>query len=99
VKRTPLKKKKFKRTHKAKVNESINDKIKFKAFFLMGGPGAGKSFISNIMFPESVKTISSDYVFEYILKQLELPMKIGVQTGTDKDGNPIYLHSDKVYKD
>lgn len=31
-------------------NESINDKNIFKAVFIVGGPGSGKSFISNLMF-------------------------------------------------
>jgi hypothetical protein len=40
------------------LNESVYDKLKFKAVFLAGGPGVGKSFILSKAFPEA--TVSSD---------------------------------------
>ena len=35
------------------LNESVYDKLKFKAVFLAGGPGSGKSFILGKAFPEA----------------------------------------------
>jgi hypothetical protein len=35
------------------VNESVYDKLKYKAVFLAGGPGSGKSFILGKAFPEA----------------------------------------------
>jgi hypothetical protein len=40
------------------LNESVYDKLKFKAVFLAGGPGSGKSFILGKAFPEAA--MSSD---------------------------------------
>jgi predicted kinase len=59
------------------LNEGINDKNIFKAVFLAGGPGSGKSFISDKLFKGTgAKVINSDEFFEYLLKKKELPMKI-----------------------
>jgi predicted kinase len=59
------------------LNEGINDKNIFKAIFLAGGPGSGKSFISDKLFKGTgAKLINSDEFFEYLLKKKELPMKI-----------------------
>jgi adenylate kinase len=40
------------------LNESVYDKLKFKAVFLAGGPGSGKSFVLGKAFPEA--TVSTD---------------------------------------
>jgi predicted kinase len=40
------------------VNESVYDKLKFKAVFLAGGPGSGKSFILGKAFPEAAMSNS-----------------------------------------
>lgn len=40
------------------LKESVYDKLKFKAVFLAGGPGSGKSFILGKAFPEA--TVSAD---------------------------------------
>ncbi len=40
------------------INESVYDKLKFKAVFLAGGPGSGKSFILSKAFPQAA--MSSD---------------------------------------
>jgi len=65
------------------VKESINDKNLFKAVFIAGGAGSGKSFISDLIFsnktsPYGTKLINSDQFFEINLKKLNLPMIINV---------------------
>jgi predicted kinase len=65
------------------VKESINDKNLFKAVFMAGGAGSGKSFISDLIFsnktsPYGTKLINSDEFFEINLKKLNLPLVINV---------------------
>jgi len=56
------------------LNEGINDKYLFKAVFLAGGPGSGKSFISDLMFKgEPVVFINSDSFLEFYLNKKNLP--------------------------
>tara|TARA_R110002020_G_scaffold90534_5_gene220450 strand:- start:454 stop:1188 length:735 start_codon:yes stop_codon:yes gene_type:complete len=48
--------------------ESINDKNKFKAVLIAGGPGSGKSFIVDKMFAGmGVNLVNSDIAFEHLL--------------------------------
>jgi len=59
------------------LNEGINDKYLFKAVFLAGGPGSGKSFIGNTMFKGlDAKFLNSDDIFEAKLKRNNIPLKI-----------------------
>jgi len=59
------------------LQESINDKYLFRAVFLAGGPGSGKSFIAKQMFDGMpVMFVNSDYPFEHLLKKNELPFDI-----------------------
>lgn len=59
------------------VVEGINDPYIFKAVFLAGGPGSGKSFIAKQMFAGTgLKFLNSDLAFEYLLKQRDLPFNI-----------------------
>ena len=65
------------------VKESINDKNLFKAVFMAGGAGSGKSFIFDLIFsnktsPYGTKLINSDQFFEINLKKLNLPLVINV---------------------
>lgn len=64
-----------------KLDEGINDKNIFKAVFLAGGPGSGKSTISNMLFgmekgmflsPFGLKVINSDLIFEKRLQNHKL---------------------------
>lgn len=65
-----------------RYNESINDKNLFKAVFMAGGPGSGKSFVANNMFGFNRSNISfsgamlvnTDILFEIGLKKAGLPM-------------------------
>jgi len=62
---------------KTALKESINDKYLYKAVFLAGGPGSGKSFIAKQMFDGMpVMFVNSDYPFEHLLKKNELPFDI-----------------------
>lgn len=53
------------------VNEGVNDPAIFKAVFLAGGPGSGKSFVvgKTALQPMGFKLINSDPAFEKALKQ------------------------------
>jgi|GEM_PF-457809 len=59
------------------VVEGINDPHIFKAVFLAGGPGSGKSFIANQMFKGTgLKFLNSDLAFEHLLTKRDLPFDI-----------------------
>ena len=50
---------------KAFLNEGVYDKGIFKAFFLAGGPGSGKSFVTQAAFAGvGLKIVNSDTIFE-----------------------------------
>ena len=52
------------------LNEGLYDKGIFKAFFLAGGPGSGKSFVTRDAFAGTgLKVINSDTHFETQLKK------------------------------
>lgn len=56
------------------LNEGVNDPAIFKAIFLAGGPGSGKSFIvgKTAVQPLGFKLINSDPAFEAALKKANL---------------------------
>jgi predicted ABC-type ATPase len=50
------------------LQEGINDKHLFKAVFMAGGPGSGKSFVAGMAFSgQGAKFLNSDEIFEYFL--------------------------------
>ena len=56
---------------KAFLNEGVYDKGIFKAFFLAGGPGSGKSFVTQAAFAGiGLKVVNSDTIFERELGNL-----------------------------
>ena len=62
----------------AKVDEGVNDPHIFKAVFLAGGPGSGKSFVSkNILGGTGLKTMNSDDVYEILMKKQDLALDPG----------------------
>ncbi len=69
-----------------KFDEGINDKNLFKAVFLAGGSGSGKSFVVKKAFglgigdisSLGVKIVNSDFFFEKGLHKLGLPFEIDV---------------------
>ena len=58
------------------INEGVYDKNIFKAFFLAGGPGSGKSWVSaRTLMGQGMKVINSDDGFERYAKQAGLNLK------------------------
>jgi adenylate kinase family enzyme len=50
------------------VEEGVNDPHIFKAVFLAGGPGSGKSFVANKMLRGTgLRTVNSDDIYEYMM--------------------------------
>lgn len=50
------------------IEEGVNDPHIFKAVFLAGGPGSGKSFIANKMLRGTgLRTVNSDDIYEYMM--------------------------------
>jgi len=71
-----------------KFFESIHDKYLFKCVFMAGGPGSGKSIVSQMMFgvdkndyisPFGIKIINSDKFFERLLLKSNLPLIINTK--------------------
>ena len=64
--------------HEVPVDEGVNDPYIFKAVFLAGGPGSGKSFINKTLFKQfgGMKTINSDNAFEALMKKANLSLKM-----------------------
>lgn len=59
------------------LQEGLYDPNIFKAFFLAGGPGSGKTFVTNNAFGGTgLKTINSDNAFEKALKKNSLSLKM-----------------------
>ena len=52
------------------VEEGVNDPHIFKAVFLAGGPGSGKSFVANKMLSGTgLRTVNSDDIYEYMMRK------------------------------
>jgi len=50
------------------LEEGVNDPHIFKAIFLAGGPGSGKSFVANKLLSHTgLRTVNSDEVYEFLL--------------------------------
>ena len=59
------------------LNEGVYDPGIFKAFFLAGGPGSGKTFVTRSAFAGTgLKVVNSDAAFERGLKQSNLSLKM-----------------------
>jgi adenylate kinase len=71
-----LKSKTFKEM-KEFISEGVYDPGIFKAFFLAGGPGSGKTFVTQSAFAGTgLKIVNSDAAFERNLKQANLSLKM-----------------------
>jgi len=70
--------------HYAQLKEGVNDPAIFKAVFMAGGPGSGKSFISGKtgLTSMGLRVINSDDIFE---KHLEREFKRSMDDITTKD--------------
>ena len=65
------------------ITEGVYDKHIFKAFFLAGGPGAGKSWVSaRTLMGAGMKVVNSDDAFERLLKQAGLSLDMNTHTKT-----------------
>ena len=59
------------------LNEGLYDPGIFKAFFLAGGPGSGKTFVTSSAFAGTgLKLVNSDVKFERDLKKANLSLKM-----------------------
>ena len=59
------------------LQEGLYDPNIFKAFFLAGGPGSGKSYVAlQATGGTGLKTINSDDAFEHLLKKAGLSLKM-----------------------
>mgnify|MGYP002058144305 FL=1 len=59
------------------INEGVYDPGIFKAFFLAGGPGSGKTFVTQSAFAGTgLKLVNSDIKFERDLKKANLSLKM-----------------------
>mgnify|MGYP003323212928 CR=1 FL=1 len=59
------------------LNEGINDPGIFKAVFMAGGPGSGKSYVAGkATGGTGLKSVNSDDAFEYLLKKAGLSLKM-----------------------
>ena len=69
--------------------EGVNDPHIFKAVFLAGGLGSGKSFVANKMLKGTgLKTVNSDDVFEFLMNKHGLDMSDPDVIASDKVQNP-----------
>ena len=58
------------------IDEGVTDPHIFKAIFLAGGPGSGKSFVSKkLLGGTGLKVVNSDDVYEYLMTQQDLELK------------------------
>ena len=59
------------------LSEGLYDPGIFKAFFLAGGPGSGKTFVTSSAFAGSgLKVVNSDVAFERVLKKANLSLSM-----------------------
>ena len=68
------------------INEGVYDPGIFKAFFLAGGPGSGKSFVTASAFAGTgLKLVNSDTKFDRDLRKLGMSMKMPDQEAYFRD--------------
>ena len=68
------------------LQEGLYDPNIFKAFFLAGGPGSGKSYVAGrTMGGHGLKTVNQDEPFEHLLKQAGLSLKMPPEQQEPRD--------------
>ena len=68
------------------LQEGLYDPNIFKAFFLAGGPGSGKSYVvKKSTGGTGMKIVNSDDIFEKYLKQAKLDFKMSATQGKQRD--------------
>ena len=64
-----------KKSNQETIEEGVNDPHIFKAVFMAGGPGSGKSFVAkNILGGTGLRSIDSDEVYEFLMKKQDLSL-------------------------
>ena len=58
------------------LSEGLYDPGIFKAFFLAGGPGSGKTFVTLVLCRSGLKVVNSDAAFERNLKKANLSLNM-----------------------
>ena len=85
----------------AQVDEGVNDPHIFKAVFLAGGPGSGKSFVANnLLGGTGLRTVNSDDVYEFLMAKqgLELdPDTIASPQGQEIRGRAKTLTDNRMH--
>jgi adenylate kinase family enzyme len=67
------------------LNEGPNDPHIFKAVFLAGGPGSGKSYVAGkLLSGFGLKTVNSDDIYEYLAKKQDLDLSDPDQVYSDR---------------
>jgi len=70
----------------AVLDEGINDPHIFKAVFMAGSPGSGKSYIARSLFGGSgLKVVNSDQVLEYLMRIHNLDPKMPDEEHVERD--------------
>ena len=68
------------------LQEGLYDPNIFKAFFLAGGPGSGKSYVAGKATGGSgLKSVNSDDAFEHMLKKAGLSLKMPPEETEPRD--------------
>ena len=68
------------------LQEGLNDPNIFKAFFLAGGPGSGKSYVvRKTTGGTGLRVVNSDNAFEKLLKDAGLSLKMPPDQETERD--------------
>ena len=68
------------------LQEGLYDPNIFKACFLAGGPGSGKSYVAGrTMGGHGLKSVNADEAFEYLLKQAGLSLKMPPEQQEPRD--------------
>jgi len=68
------------------LQEGLQDPNIFKAFFLAGGPGSGKSYVvRKTTGGTGLRVVNSDDAFEKYLKQAQLDFKMQASQGKERD--------------
>lgn len=79
------------------VVEGVFDPAIFKAFFMAGGPGSGKSYVSGqVTAGHGLVTVNSDTAFEILLKKAGMSLKL--DTLDPKDYDPVRAHAGALTK-
>ena len=78
------------------ITEGVYDPSIFKAFFLAGGPGSGKSFVSkSALSGMGLKVINSDRAFEAKLKKEKMTLDFAAHNEKEIIRNAIKLPNNK----